>query len=82
MRRRANAFYWAAAVVAIAFLGVCAFHVGADGPRSVCYAYIGGEKTTDVDVVKSQMVQSMRNVEDSGDGQVLQQQMEEMFAPL
>jgi len=32
--------------------------------------------------VKSQMVQSMRNVEDSGDGQVLQQQMEEMFAPL
>lgn len=82
LRRRANAFYWAAAVVAIAFLGVCAFHVGADGPRSVCYAYIGGEKTTDVDVVKSQMVQSMRNVEDSGDGQVLQQQMEEMFAPL
>lgn len=64
------------------FLGVCAFHVGADGPRSVCYAYIGGEKTTDVDIVKSQMVQSMRNVENSGDGQVLQQQMEEMFAPL
>lgn len=82
LRRRANAFYWAAAVVAIAFLGVCAFHVGADGTRSVCYAYIGGEKTTDVDVVKSQMVQSMRNVENSGDGQVLQQQMEEMFAPL
>lgn len=81
LRRRANAFYWAAAVVAITFLGVCAFHVGGDRSRSVCYAYIGGEKTTDVDVVKSQMVQSMRNVEDSGDGQVLQQ-MEEMFAPL
>ena len=81
-RRKAGVFSWAAAVAAIAILSVCVCHVVSDGSRSVCYVYIDGKKTTNVDVVMSQMMQSVRNVEDSGDGQLLQQQMEEIFAPL
>lgn len=74
--------YWSAVAAIVVIFGVFTIQSLIGRNENVCYAYINGEKTSDVEIVRKQMLQSVNDIEETADSSLIQTQLNDMFAPL